>query len=605
MSQLHPPFDPVEQDHQPLARPARHDDAFGFDDDFTILSSGTERHQPADPVDPPPLHRPRRDRPRRDRTRPHTLLGLSRRNLLAGVVSAAAAAGGGGTLLLAGPDANGTAKAGPSGAAAGPGSAPTTAQPAAAKKKIPFALPKNLDQDLLISRVTYGRTAGLDRAVDRGPTAWLQGQLAPSTLKDHGGDAVDARFPRLEWSTATVHRKLKGGDWTLMTDTVAAHLGRAIWGDRQLLEVMTDFWANHLNVTCPSDDVWDTRHRYQIDVIRKHALGSFEALLKASAVHPSMLMYLNNAQSTGQNPNENYARELLELHTVGVNAGYTEHDVKQAALLLTGWTVQDGRAVYVPANHHAGPVRVMGFRSANPSRSKGRTAQNAYLHHLARHPRTATMIATKLAHRFVSDAPPAALVKRLAASYRKHGTAIVPVLRDLFSSPEFARSGGEKIRRPMEYIVATARATGVTLGKDSSGVSDLVWMLNDMGHMPLNWPTPDGYADVASAWQSPAAALAQFNATASIVHGWWPTALKLPGPKHLLATPPRTRSGVITAVGHKVFGRTPTARETAAARKLLAGTTLPSSFGAGSWEQQETVALTTIVFLSAPAHALR
>ncbi len=137
-----------------------------------------------------------------------------------------------------------------------------------------------------------------------------------------------------------------------MQDTVALHLGRAMVSNRQLLEVMVDFWANHLNITCPSGDVWDTRHRYQIDVLRKHALGNFESMLVASAVHPAMLVYLNNAQSTGQNPNENYARELLELHTVGVDGGYTERDVQRSALLLTGWSVEQSKTRFDPNRHY-------------------------------------------------------------------------------------------------------------------------------------------------------------------------------------------------------------------------------------------------------------
>ena len=118
---------------------------------------------------------------------------------------------------------------------------------------------------------------------------------------------------------------------------------------------MVDFWSNHLNVTCPSDDVWDTRHRLRRDVIRTHALGRFADMLVAVGEHPAMLRYLDNASSTKSAPNENYGRELLELHTVGVDAGYTERDVKRSALLLTGCTVDETRRVLVrPDRHHVG-----------------------------------------------------------------------------------------------------------------------------------------------------------------------------------------------------------------------------------------------------------
>jgi uncharacterized protein (DUF1800 family) len=288
-----------------------------------------------------------------------------------------------------------------------------------------------------------------------------------------------------------------------------------------------------------------------------------------------------------------------------VNGGYTERDVHRAALLLTGWTVEMSRARYDAGRHYVGAVRVMGFSSKNSSAAGGRKVQRAYLHYLAHHPKTAHNLAFKLAQHFVSDTPPKALVTRLAATYRKHDTMIAPVLRALFASPEFAASGGDKLRRPMEHVVATTRALGIKPGQDLKGLSDLTWVINGMGHAPLGWAMPNGYSDEAADWQSPAAALAQFNSTAALVQGWWPSALNLPGPKKLLSNPPRTRSGVIVAVARKVLGRRPSAKESAAARKLLAGTKLPSSFGAGSWEQQQTVALVTTLFLSSPAHMTR
>ena len=194
---------------------------------------------------------------------------------------------------------------------------------------------------------------------------------------------------------------------------------------------------------------------------------------------------------------------------------------------------------------------------------------------------------------------------KLAATYTKNRTAIAPVLRELFASNEFRESAGEKVRRPMETMVASARVIGVKLGTNVKGLSDLAWQLNDMGHVPLGWAMPNGYADVAASWQSPASALAQFNQSTTMVHGWWPTSLVLPGPKKLLTDPPRTRTGVIDAVAKKTLGRNPTARERSAAHTLLNGTKLPSSFGAGSYEQQETVALTTTLFLASPAHLTR
>ena len=533
--------------------------------------------------------------------------GVSRRNMLLSGAAAVAAASGTGTLLLthAGGSLPSSALAATGGAALAPATQVATANTAAVTKA-GFALPKNLSHHLLLSRATYGRTAALEKELHRlGPTAWLQRQLAPHKIKDTGGAAVAKLYPHLSWSATTAHKHLKQGDWALMQDTVSVHLGKAIFSQRQLFEVMVDFWSNHLNIQCPNGDVWDTRHRYQIDVIRKHTFGTFEAMLLASAVHPSMLIYLDGANSTGQFPNENYAREVLELHTVGINGGYTERDIQKSALLLTGWTVNMGIAKYDPNRHYVGKIKAFGHSATNGSATKARTAQRSYLKYLAHHPKTAHRIALKLAQHFVSDSPPKALVSHLASVYKKHNTAIVPVLRALFDSPEFAASGGEKLRRPMEVVVANARAIGVKLGTNNKGLGDLANTLNDMGHKPLAWSMPNGYADIATSWQSPASALAEFNSTSALVQGWWPTTMVLPGPKKLLAKPPHSRSAVITAVAKKVLGRKPHARERAAANNLLAGTKLPSSFGAGSWEQQQTVALTTILFLSSPAHLTR
>jgi uncharacterized protein (DUF1800 family) len=328
-------------------------------------------------------------------------------------------------------------------------------------------------------------------------------------------------------------------------------------------------------------------------------------MLVASAVHPAMLAYLDNANSTGSEPNENYARELMELHTLGVDGGYTERDVKQAALLLTGWQLEQGEARYVPARHHVGAVRILGVRYVNGSAAGGQKAARQFLRRLASHPATARFVAHKLAVRFVSDSPPAALVQHLAAAYLRSGTAITPVLGQLFSSREFAASGGAKLRRPFERIIATARALGVRPGADREGLKDLYWMLESSGHKPLGWPLPNGYPDVASSWQSPASALDQFNIATAIVHGWWPTKLDLPGPAKLLATPPRTASGVVDAVARRLLGRAPTATERDAGRRLLASTRLPASFARGSWEQQESIALVATLLLNSPAHLVR
>ena len=211
-----------------------------------------------------------------------------------------------------------------------------------------------------------------------------------------------------------------------------------------------DFWSNHLNVANPSDNVWWSRHDYDRTVIRRHALGKFSDMLTASATHPAMMTYLNNAESTKDNPNENYGRELLELHTVGVDGGYTEDEMRTSALILTGlgvhWydDVNDGTFNYNPDNHYTGHVKVLSWSSPNASAGNGLKVALDYVDYLAHTKSTARRIAYKLCERFLSDKPPAGLVDKMADTYRAHDTAIVPVLHELFGSKAFRQLEGRE-----------------------------------------------------------------------------------------------------------------------------------------------------------------
>ena len=302
----------------------------------------------------------------------------------------------------------------------------------------------------LLRRATFGPTPSAVKAIKKqGRQAWIDKQLAPSTIDDSTCDQlVRDRFPRVSWTIPEARDGLEPFSWDLMYDLTAATIARAAWSKRQLFEVMVDFWSNHLNVTNPSDRVWDNRQDYDRQVIRKHALGRFEDMLIASATHPAMLLYLNNADSTKDNPNENYGRELLELHTVSVDGGYNEQDMRNSTLVMTGFGVnwERGTFRYTGSEHYRGPVSVMGFSDPNPD-ADGYEVGIRYLKYLANHPSTAHHIAFKLCQRFVSDTPDPALVDRLAQTYLNRGTAIVPVLRQLFLSKEFASSMGEKVRR--------------------------------------------------------------------------------------------------------------------------------------------------------------
>ena len=248
------------------------------------------------------------------------------------------------------------------------------------------------------------------------------------------------------------------GGWAAMANYARWCLLRRIYSERQVLEVMTEFWENHLHVPIYDDGVFTYRADYG-KVIRSHALGRFDQMLVAAIPHPAMGISLDNARSTKKAPNENLGRELLELHTVG-KGNHTEDDVKDSAKILTGYRVDmwtaTWRAYYDTASHWTGPVKVLDFTHPNTD-PDGRAVTEAYLTYLARHPKTAEKIARKLAVRFVSDTPSDALVAQLAQVFLDNDTEIKPVLRALVASAEFKAAAGLKARTPTDDVVATHR----------------------------------------------------------------------------------------------------------------------------------------------------
>ncbi|MFB9363248.1 DUF1800 domain-containing protein, partial [Actinoplanes nipponensis] len=333
----------------------------------------------------------------------------------------------------------------------------------------------------------------------------------------------------------------------------------------------------------------------------------FADLLKASARHPAMLTYLDNRFSTKYAPNENYGRELLELHTVGL--GYTESDVRNAARLFTGMTVSwdTGRYRYEAGRHATGAVRVLGFRHANKYASGGQTAAMALLDHLALHPATARRIATKLCVRFVADNPPAALVNRLAKVYLDHRTAIAPVLRALFGSAEFAAAAGAKTRTPYEDIVATVRTLGYAPEKSGTrSLKALYWITESAGQAPMAWAPPNGYPDVAGAWASPSGQVVRWNAHLNIAAGWWPDTLRRPESlvPAFVGPTPATYGALIDATAGRLVGRTlaPAHTEAIAAfyGKTRASALKPGDAAVG-WMFPHLIAL----ILNSPYFALR
>jgi uncharacterized protein (DUF1800 family) len=441
------------------------------------------------------------------------------------------------------------------------------AAPAEAAPPSSFVAPDPISH--LLRRATYGPTpAALAEAKKLGVAGWLDRQLDPARIDDAACDRLIARLPLAGASIAKVRASLPVHSYDAFGQLGRAAVARAAWSNRQLFETTAMFWANHLHISAPSSGVWDSRPDYETQVIRKFAFGRFADMLKASAKHPAMLTYLDNRSSTKAHPNENYARELMELHTVGLI--YSEDDVQAAARLLTGMTVSpNGTYVYDAGRHAAGTVKILGFTGANA---------DAFVDYLAHHPATARRLATKLCVRFVADDAPASLVTKLAEVYLDNGTAIAPVLRALFTSPEFAAAAGQKMRTPLEDLAATIRALG--LGPETSGVRSLDALYNvlvDAGNAPYRWSPPNGFPDVAVAWASPSAFLLKCNIHLNLAAGWYPGQLTRPANllKSLVPVQPSTFGALVDALAVRLTGTKLPPAHTAAA--LSVAGKLPTS----------------------------
>jgi uncharacterized protein (DUF1800 family) len=284
---------------------------------------------------------------------------------------------------------------------------------------------------------------------------------------------------------------------------------RAVYSERQLEEVLVDFWFNHFNVFAGKGMVRAYVSDYERDAIRPHVLGNFRDMLGATAKSPAMLFYLDNWLSKGSGLNENYARELLELHTLGVDGGYTQQDVVNVARAFTGWTMRPREGsgfIFVPARHDRGEKIVLGHTI---KAGGGVDDGERVLDIVAAHPATAKHIATELAIRFVSDTPPAALIDRVAAKFVDTKGDLREVMRTLLSSPEFMSPDAyrAKVKTPFEFVVSALRATGA----DVRVAMPLARSLKDMGMQPYFCQPPTGYDDTAASWVNAGALVSRMN----------------------------------------------------------------------------------------------
>ncbi len=354
----------------------------------------------------------------------------------------------------------------------------------------------------VLNRLTWGPRPGDYRRVESiGVDAFIDEQLDPPAIDDRGCDWRTASIETVHEPTGELYEY---DAKRLLTDLTRQKLVRGVYSRRQLFEVMVDFWSDHLNIASGKDDCRWLKVADERDVVRAHALGRFRDLLKASVVSPAMLIYLdghdNKVEHPGDRPNENHARELLELHTLGVNGGYTQHDVMEVARCLSGWTYENRpfkfRAAtvdFAPRRHDDGPKTVLGHAI---SAGGGADDLERVLDIVCGHPSTARHIATKLCRRFIDEAPQDNAVATVAAAFANSEGNIATTLRALFATDAFRTRRGTMLKRPLRYVLSTLRGVDA---RTNCGTPVLRY-LERMGHAPFQYPTPDGYPLEATPW---------------------------------------------------------------------------------------------------------
>ncbi len=418
-----------------------------------------------------------------------------------------------------------------------------------------------------INRLSFGARPGdLERVQSIGINQYIQEQLQPSRLPlpssltnklnrlsslSLSPAQLAAEYGQIPRISKAEQQQKRQQSKRILAEATQARLLRSIDSPRQLEEVMVDFWYNHFNVAANKgiNRVWVGNYEQQ--AIRPHVFGKFRDLLGATAQHPAMLNYLDNVQNTApkspgargqrQGLNENYARELMELHTLGVKGGYTQKDVVALTKILTGWGYRGANQLkgdgpftfFFDPQRHDFSEKIFLDKKITGS---GAAEVNQALDILARHQSTARFVSYKLAQYFVNDTPPQSLIDRLQKRWLQTDGDIRSVLTTLFNSPEFwsPTAYRTKFKTPYQYVVSSVRATGL----DIQNTRPLANNLQQLG-MPLyNCTTPDGYKNVRSAWLNENAMIQRLNFVTSLGNGRLLLSLDQ-NAQPTLATPPR------------------------------------------------------------------
>lgn len=362
----------------------------------------------------------------------------------------------------------------------------------------------------LIDRLTFGATpAERQLANQLGYEGYLEYHLNPDAIAED--PIVDQRLANLTSIGMTYAEATALSSGQVRNELIEATIYRAIFSRKQLLERMVEFWTDHFNI----DMNFATYYKSMDDrlVIRPNALGTFAGLLNASARSPAMLYYLNNNVSTASNPNENYARELMELHTLGVDGGYTQTDVQEVAKCLTGWTIWGqsggpelwGTYRYNNANHNQTQKVVLGVTiPPNGGQQDGVTVLNL----LVNHPSTARFIAGKLCRWMLGYAVSSAIVDKVTAVYTSTGGDIKAMLREVLR-PQHLAAAPPKLKRPFHHFVSSMRQTACVV----TSTATIRSRLSEALHLPFTWTTPDGFPDKLDFWGNNVIVRWNFGAT--------------------------------------------------------------------------------------------
>ena len=353
---------------------------------------------------------------------------------------------------------------------------------------------------MMLNRLTFGpRVEERARFVEIRLQPWIEEQLDVESIDDFDCSLLLNPFKSLNMDANELEAISNGlfDDYdreTIPNELRQATLIRQVYSQRQLYELMVEFWSDHFNIYVEKGNCFFLKTVDDREVIRKHALGSFRDLVWASAHSPAMLTYLDNQANEKTAPNENYARELMELHTLGVDGGYTQQDVMELARCLTGWNVKEhfwlGDFVFKEDLHDTGTKRVLGRTIPN----SGIREAEQVIEVLVTHPSSARFIATKLTRRFIADEPPQEIVEKAAQTFLETNGDIKSVLRVvLLDGLPLAQP---KYKRPADFALSALRM----LNAETDGAGLQEYLLR-MGQSYFNWPTPDGYPDHSPAWQ--------------------------------------------------------------------------------------------------------